>query len=210
MTTQETKQICPLCDAHCTSDTISCGRGVRYFNDNSLASDIPVHSQDSAHSHHADQNTAEAQLLHDFNKCAHYLHHRKGVKQGRSKILNILKKEKILTQRELQERLEIRSASLSELLGKMEDKGLIARTPNEFDKRTVDVRLTDEGQKAVKKTEGGFLSASQELFSGLDEDEKDQLASILNKLLTSWKLDENPTGFHHSHRKHHHGHHHHH
>jgi len=235
-----------MCEDHCTPETISCGRGARYFaeqassgastehnndsqhgenhhrcdnsphNDHHRASDNPHHGGHH-HPHHAE--IPEAKIMQDFNKCAHYLHHRKGVKQGRSKVLNILKKEKKLTQRELQEKLEIRSASLSELLSKMEASGVIARTQNEADKRTVDVVLTEKGEKACKEQAGGFLAASQELFGGLTDEEQEQLQSILAKLLAAWQPGEGETpghgreghhqGKHHGHA-HHNGHMHHH
>ncbi len=86
-----------------------------------------------------------------------------------------------LSQRELTELMGVQPGSLSELLGKMETRGLISRLRSEEDHRRVTVSLTEAGK--TKAAERG----PRDLFAALDEDEKEQLKGLLTKLITSWE-----------------------
>jgi DNA-binding MarR family transcriptional regulator len=46
--------------------------------------------------------------------------------------------------------LEISSAAATKLINRLERKGYIIRTPNEWDRRFSDIRLTQAGTKAVR------------------------------------------------------------
>ncbi|MBE6753185.1 MAG: MarR family transcriptional regulator [Ruminococcaceae bacterium] len=61
--------------------------------------------------------------------------------------LGIMAENDGVTSRELAELLDIRPSSLTELLGRLEGKGLVSRTPDENDRRVVRVSLTEEGRK---------------------------------------------------------------
>ncbi|MDR3315738.1 MAG: MarR family transcriptional regulator [Coriobacteriales bacterium] len=133
--------------------------------------------------------TGEDRLLALFYGCAHQLHHRKGNPraQGQSRILAILAQHESLTQRELLDIAGIRSASLSELLGKVESSGYITREKNAADHRNIDIRLTEAGKQAARGLPDQRATMAQELFFALDTSEREQLADILEKLLTSWE-----------------------
>ncbi|MDR3307965.1 MAG: MarR family transcriptional regulator, partial [Coriobacteriales bacterium] len=105
--------------------------------------------------------------------------------QGR--ILAILAQHESLTQRELLDIANIRSASLSELLGKVESSGYITREKNTADHRNIDIRLTKAGEQAAQGLPHQRATMAQELFSALDTNEREQLACILEKLLASWE-----------------------
>ena len=83
--------------------------------------------------------------------------------------------------------LDVRSGSLSEILGKMEAEGYITRSPNEQDKRGVDVTLTPAGLEAAEQMHVSRETSVQDFFSCLDEEEKEQLSHILDKLLADWR-----------------------
>ena len=71
-----------------------------------------------------------------IGKCNHHItHHGKG--RGQGKILKILARNGEMSQKDLQDMLEIQSGSISEVLAKLEDKGMITRTKSEDDKRKV-------------------------------------------------------------------------
>lgn len=65
---------------------------------------------------------------------------------GQSRALRLLPEQGSMTQRELTERLGIQPGSASELVGKLERAGLVARTPSQTDRRTADVALTEAGR----------------------------------------------------------------
>ncbi|GAF35550.1 MarR family winged helix-turn-helix transcriptional regulator [Lentilactobacillus farraginis] len=128
--------------------------------------------------------------------------------RGQHRVLHVLAKEGTLIQSQLAEILDIRPSSLTELLSKLEDRGLISRTPDENDKRVTNVTLTDAGKKAIENESGTSDKLTDDIFAGLSDEEIEQLNNLFDKLNRSLKeklpaRDERPDGFpgHH----HHHG-----
>lgn len=124
-------------------------------------------------------------LRHIIRSCADHLYRRGGQKNGQRGILHILSREEEITQRQLQDMLEIQPGSMSEILSKMEDNGLIERLKDDEDKRRMLVKLTRQGEEHVKEYRLG--KRRQDPFSALKDEEKEQLKMLLKKLLTSWK-----------------------
>lgn len=125
-------------------------------------------------------------LVRSFHHCAHLLMHRRAKEGGRAGVLMILSRHGFMAQSMLAEKLDIRSASMSELLGKMEQAGLVTRTQNESDKRAVWVELTDEGRAEAERAAAQREEDNRNLFAVLTDEEKSQLAVILDKLAHSW------------------------
>lgn len=90
-----------------------------------------------------------------------------------------------MTQKQLQEMLEIQAGSISEILSKMEDNRLIERLKDHEDKRRMLVSLTQQGEEHVKEYRLGKKMGDS--FSPLNDEEKEQLKILLLKLLDSWK-----------------------
>ena len=88
-----------------------------------------------------------------------------------------------ITQKELAEALSIQPASVSELLMKLERKGLIVRQKDETDRRSIRVSLSDEGAQMIQPSK----DAPADPFQVLSAEEQDQLRMLLEKLLTDWK-----------------------
>lgn len=120
---------------------------------------------------------------------------------GQKRILMMLAEQGELTQRELTERLGVRPGSASEILAKLENAGLIARTQNEEDRRTVNVSLTEAGSALAAESAEKRSGLSEEMFSCLSDGEKETLLSLLEKLRADW-AERYPAG-----RGRHHGHH---
>ncbi|MGN0136819.1 MarR family transcriptional regulator [Anaerotignum sp.] len=87
-----------------------------------------------------------------------------------------------ISQKELAEILQIRSTSLSELLLKLEKKGLVERMPSAQDKRKLLVSLTQEGHEEALKYQKLRVNAYCDMVSPLSEEEKRQFYSILSKI----------------------------
>ena len=93
------------------------------------------------------------ELMHSFRYCFNLMrrryhqtvHGKVGTRHGQGKILSILRREDGIGQKELAERLQIRAASLSELLDKMQKSGWIQRRVNEKDRRKINIFLTEDG-----------------------------------------------------------------
>ncbi len=126
------------------------------------------------------------ELLHRIRVCGHHLWFCAGEKAGQRRILMTLFKRGNMTQRELQEILEIRSASLSEILAKIEAEGFIERVKSDVDKRQIDLLLTEEGRKEAEGIEAENDLTAKELLCDLTEEEEVQLFYLLDKLVEKW------------------------
>lgn len=160
------------------------------------------HNFDNRHNHHVMPDGSLSALL---DRCSHYLAHRiRGSKRGRENMMAIISQRPGITQKELAEVLGIQPASVSELLMKLEYKGLVLREKDEQDRRSMNVHLTEEGQALLTEPKDEITDP----FEALSADEQDQLRTILEKLLADWK-QRYPAerGRHHDHHqhKHHHG-----
>ncbi|MCR4772210.1 MAG: MarR family transcriptional regulator [Oscillospiraceae bacterium] len=103
--------------------------------------------------------------------------------QGR--VLALLSVRDGVTQKSLAEAMWIRPPSLSELLFKMEEDGLIERRINEKDRRQVLVYIAEKGRRIAAMFSAERERRTEEFFSALSEDEKTTLALLLRKLLDS-------------------------
>lgn len=113
--------------------------------------------------------------------------HDGAIHPGQLRVLEALESEDKLTQSELRGKLDIRAASLSELLAKLEDKGLIVRERNESDKRSIDVYLTDLGADCISEAKEQRKKMAEKMLGALSEEEKQQLSDLLCKLIHSWR-----------------------
>lgn len=95
-----------------------------------------------------------------------------------------------MTQQALLEEMGVRAASLSELLGKLEAKGYVKKEKSETDKRNYNVSITEDGIQAMEEMHMKHQSVMSDLLSGLDPDERQQLAALLSKLHTQWSERE--------------------
>lgn len=193
--------ICPCCPNACHVDELQCGKGKQYFNNPKETSQKHHHKQFHHRIEDMDNDEILQMMLH---KCGRMLSHHSGGKQSQKRILSILNKRGNMTQRELQEILEIQSGSLSEILGKIEQDNLIIRQQNQDDKRNIDLILTDEGNVIAQQNQEEKRNKTKRLFSCLEEEEKQQLIHSLHKVLHAWKQTHGDDKHHHTrHHKHH-------
>lgn len=127
-------------------------------------------------------------LSYKLDRCAHFLYHRhRKDNHGQGKILKILSVSGPMTQKQLQEKLEIQAGSMSEIASKLEGKGLITRTRDKADKRRILLEITEEGRADVARfTEQRKLESR--MFDALTQEEQCQLGAMLDRLLASWEV----------------------
>lgn len=114
----------------------------------------------------------------------------RNLSEGRAsqkRILIMLNKAGVMTQRTLTKTLRVQSASSSEILTKLEEAGLIRRTPNEEDRRTMDVSLTEAGRKEAETAAEQVAALRKEMFDCLTAEEKKVLAALLERLNSEWE-----------------------
>lgn len=116
----------------------------------------------------------------------HMIHHKQmgplgAPHHGQGRILALLKLQPEISQKQLSSILDIRSQSLGELLGKLENLGYITRALSEADRRSLDIRLTDEGRKASEKLEDA--PESETFLACLSAEEQVTFSAYLERLI---------------------------
>lgn len=122
--------------------------------------------------------------LRDLSYTMRALYEGKG---SQKRILILLSEAGITTQRKLTKRLGIKPGSASEVIGKLENAGLIVRTPSKEDKRTADITLTEKGKALALDAIEQRQRRHEEMFSCLSELEKTELLSFLEKINKDWE-----------------------
>ncbi len=103
--------------------------------------------------------------------------------RGQGRILALLKLRPEISQKDLGYLLDMRPQSMGELLMKLERSGYITRTPSEEDRRILNIRLTEEGEKAAEQA--GQRVDHGELFDCLTEEEQETLGILLGRIIGS-------------------------
>ena len=127
-------------------------------------------------------------VLHDLGFFGHYLHLHAGGRSGQQHILVMLyKSDGHMTQRDLQEAAGISSASISEVVSKLECAGLISKTRSDEDRRQVEIALTQEGVTRAQELIERRREFEGQCIACLDEDEQQQLVALLDRLVDHWR-----------------------
>lgn len=122
--------------------------------------------------------------LRDLSHTMRSLYEGKG---SQKRILIVLNETGTVTQRFLTEHLGIQPGSASEVIAKLELANLITRSPNEADRRTVDISLTEEGKALAQEVTAQRKRRHEEMFSCLSDGEKTELLSLLEKISGDWE-----------------------
>jgi DNA-binding MarR family transcriptional regulator len=84
---------------------------------------------------------------------------------------------------ELSEALLVSSGTLTNRLDRLEDKGLVERSPNPDDRRSVAVGLTDRGRELTEDAVTKHVANERRMLAGLSERELRTLDRLTAKLL---------------------------
>ena len=96
-------------------------------------------------------------------------------------VLLVLFEEETVTVKELGEKLYLDSGTLTPMLKRMEEHGLVERRRSSVDERVVDVSLTNKGRGKEKQAEEIPIKFSKEIL--LEQDEFEELKRLLTKIL---------------------------
>ena len=127
-------------------------------------------------------------VLHDLGFFGHFLHLHAGGRSGQQHILVKLHKSGgHMTHRDLQEAAGISSASISEVLSKLECAGLITRTRSDEDRRQLDIALTQGGTTRAEELIERRREFERQCLTCLSEQEQEQLVTLLDRLAEHWR-----------------------
>ena len=130
--------------------------------------------------------TQEMHILRNLSHLGHYLYITRGCRGGQQFILTALYREGDMTQKDLLARTKNASASLSEMVSKLEAKGLIERTRVDKDRRQTLLSLTKEGRKQAQEAQESIESFEARALSVLSDEEKNVFCGYLDRLVEHW------------------------
>ena len=93
--------------------------------------------------------------------------------------------EKEIYQKDIQKIFNIRRATVSMLLKKMEDSGLIIRESVECDERIKRIRPTPQAIVLQKKIKKNILGIEEELIMGIEKEELDIFSRVTQKMISN-------------------------
>ena len=91
-------------------------------------------------------------------------------------------------QRDLEEVFSVRRSTMSAILLRMEEKGLLTRTSVGHDARLKKITLTEKGERLHKQMERSVDAMEEKLIVGLSHEEQTLLFALLEKV--RWNLED--------------------
>ena len=105
-----------------------------------------------------------------------------GVYPGQPPLLFVLGKYGPLSHKELAQRLHVKPATITVMLGRMARAGLVAQRGDPTDRRISAVRLTPQGQALRRKVKKALMVIAAECFDDFTPAQRRQLQGLLERL----------------------------
>ena len=86
---------------------------------------------------------------------------------------------------ELTERLGLTTGRVANILKELEREGLIARTPDDRDRRRVLVSLTGKGEAEARARHDATIAFHARLLTGFSEEESNQFFSMIQRIVNT-------------------------
>ena len=115
---------------------------------------------------------------------------------GQPPLMFVLARQPGRSQSELAQELEIKAATLTVMLNRMERNGLVRRESDARDQRVSRIFLTSKGETAVNKLRETLDLLEEESMRGLSEEERELLKSMLMRISRNLAAmdDSDPSG----------------
>ena len=110
--------------------------------------------------------------------------------QGQPRILVYLSSHSSVTQKEIADRCMLDVTTMSRVLNKLEEMGLISRQRDPGCRRAYQIGLTEAGRQKAEEVNRGFERLEEMLCRELSEEEIGSLTTGLKKVKESLETDE--------------------
>jgi len=112
-----------------------------------------------------------------------------GLSPGQPKILEFLKTNNGCEQKKISQSCELEPATVTGILGRMENTGLIERKQLNGNRRSLYVFLTEKGKKKSNEIDEIFKKLEKKAFVNISEEKQKDLLEMLFKLYTNLSAD---------------------
>jgi DNA-binding MarR family transcriptional regulator len=106
-----------------------------------------------------------------------------GVARSQWYMLNYIYHSAGLTQKDLQDVMQVKSATLTGALNALEQKGWVTRQQSETDHRIKELRLTPAGQKLWETLPDPIIAIRTQMLKGISAEEEQIAREILDKAI---------------------------
>ncbi len=121
--------------------------------------------------------------LHRIGRSMHrHPHHNGKHSHGRGRLLTLLRENDGITSHELAELLDVRPSSLSQMLSRLSEEGLIIRTSDENDRRISHISLSETGKALVSDIDADREADANRITSCFSDEEAEQFSTLCDKL----------------------------
>jgi len=131
----------------------------------------------------------DASLSEAFWSVAHRLRHQTRValepwdlSPSLARALSVLSRHGDMRLSGLADHLRIAARSATEVADDLASRGLAERHPDPDDRRATLLVLTDKGRETAEAIKAARRKEGEQVFSGLDTEERDELGRLLRKL----------------------------
>jgi DNA-binding MarR family transcriptional regulator len=103
----------------------------------------------------------------------------------------VLKQLQVLgatSQAELADAVGIDRSNLASIASALCDRDLVDRTRHETDRRRYVLRLSEPGERLLRRAESAIATTEEDLLSPLDDEQREQLHTILRRLADGIEL----------------------
>lgn len=108
---------------------------------------------------------------------------------GQAGVLRLLGRQPGLNQRVLADRLGAVPSRVVALIDSLEERGLVARSRSTSDRRSYELRLTEQGARTLGRLRRIAEEHEAQLLEPLTDDEAAQLRELLTRLAAGHRLD---------------------
>jgi DNA-binding MarR family transcriptional regulator len=124
-----------------------------------------------------------AQVAQAYRSLSDSFMDRIGMHRAQATLLCRLFAQDGITQSEIAEQLSVQGATVTNMLQRMEEAGLVVRRRDPEDNRLVRVYLTDAGRKQERAITEQFMKVEEAIFAGLDHQQRIVLRQMLKQML---------------------------
>lgn len=114
-----------------------------------------------------------------------------GLTIGQPKILDYLKDHDGSNQKEIAKACFLEAGSLTTILNKMEEKGLIERRILNGNRRSFHIFMTEEGKKKQQLVTQAFAKIEEKALSGVSAEEFQQFLAVYGKIYANLQGERN-------------------
>jgi MarR family transcriptional regulator, organic hydroperoxide resistance regulator len=105
------------------------------------------------------------------------------IPRGQATVLCVVAKQDGLTQTEIAGQLSVQGATVTNMLQRLEEAGLVIRRRDPEDNRLVRVYLTDAGRQKECSINEQFGNMQELIFKGINEEERALLLRLLQQII---------------------------